>query len=126
MTLTRVLPLAVVTLFIWGVRLRNVIEDEGIASFGGVVTIGFLLLGLALAAVGWFARHHGGGRATTFAVAAAGITIVWWVVRMANITFTGDHSVGFIVVHAVLAAASIGAAVWLLGARRPPVASPVG
>lgn len=110
----RVLPLAVVTLFIWGVRLRNVIEDEGLGSFGGVVTIAFLVIGLGLLAVGLTPKLRMNLPMMTFAKAAAVFTVGWWIVRMIGILVDRSHSVGFIVVHAVLAGASIGAAVWLL------------
>lgn len=51
----------------------------------------------------------------------AGATIVYWAIRI-TIIATGDHPVGFKVVHAILAIASAAAAVWAwrsVGATAP-------
>lgn len=45
------------------------------------------------------------------------VTVVYWIVRGFQIGFA-DHSAGFIVVHSVLAAVSVGLGAWVLGSKR--------
>jgi hypothetical protein len=92
------------TLFVWGGRLRNLwlepgpLSDVSRWSLAGALT--FSILGLALVAAlisGFGAR---------VAVAALGLLSVGvWAVRGIDIAL-GDHSVGFIAVHLVLAVVS--------------------
>jgi hypothetical protein len=51
----------------------------------------------------------------------AGVTIVYWPVRVVQIAFA-DHDAAFVVVHAVLGVVSVALALWAwsgAGARRP-------
>lgn len=90
------------TLFVWGGRIRNVFTgDEGIAPL--VLAAAFVALAVAVLATR-------GRRATV--VALAGWTVVVWVVRAVDIAFLSDHDAGFVVVHVVLAAVSIGLVAW--------------
>jgi hypothetical protein len=85
--------LALWTLFVWGVRLKN--ADGSIAAIALAITF----LGLALLVL----RYRGNG---FFAVTLAGWTIVVWLVRMVDIVLFSDHSGGFKVVHAGLGVVS--------------------
>ena len=59
------------------------------------------------------------GRALTAAVTALSAwTTVVWIVRAADIAFGGGHEAAFVAVHVVLAAVSIGLAVWALTTDR--------
>jgi hypothetical protein len=95
-----VLALAAWTLAIWTGRVRNVLADGGGAA-DLVVPVGLLILAvLALVSP---------RRAWILAVATIGV----WAVRL-PLVLAHDHSIGFKVVHTVLAAVSIGVATWAL------------
>jgi hypothetical protein len=101
-----VLVLAGWTLAIWTGRVRNVVADGGEAA-DLIVPVG--LLGLAVLAL--VAPRRAWILATT--------TVAVWLVRL-PLVLVHDHSAGFKVVHSVLAAVSIGLAVWVLrSAGRP-------
>ncbi len=119
-------PLAFVawTLFVWGGRLRNLVQEPGPLADANrwslVASIAFVSLALGLAAVAVTAGRL--DRATTLlvpTVAALGaLTVAVWVPRAVDIAI-GDHDLGFIVVHVVLAVVSIVlAAVALVATRR--------
>lgn len=108
------------TLFVWGGRLRNVVRDLGdevpVGAFPVVASAVFSVLALVVLAV--FVALPLLGRPPGPATAAAGRVVVWllaaatvvvWLVRGVSIAL-GDRSVGFILVHLVLAAVSIGLA----------------
>ena len=111
--------LAAWTLFVWGGRIRNVAADlaAGIAVgwFPIVASAVFVILGIAVLvgeAVGWISARSGRPRSVgswwrSSLVALAGTSVVVWVVRGIDIAL-GDHTVGFIAVHTVLAVVSIG------------------
>lgn len=121
---TSVLPVgfALWTLFVWGGRLRNLLQEPGPLadvsrwSVAGAVT--FSAVGLAVLV---FALSGGRGillRAAVFALVA--LTFVVWAVRAVDIA-AGDHSLGFIIVHLVLAVVSVvlgGLALWAVTIRR--------
>jgi hypothetical protein len=100
------------TLFVWGGRLRNLwLDDGGLAQAGrwslagAVVFTGF---GLVIGAL-WLTERAGRGAGSILrrtVLALAGLTSVVWLVRGADIAI-GDHSIGFIAVHLVLAIVSI-------------------
>jgi len=104
------------TLFVWGTRIRNIINDDELAGFDRVwrtgLATGLTLLALAAAAA-LISRR--GVRPTVGAL--AGATVIAWVVRGVSIAFA-DHSAAFIAIHLVLAAVSIGLAVWSLSILR--------
>jgi hypothetical protein len=112
------------TLFVWGGRLRNLAADPGgLAeanrwSLGA--SIGFVALALAVGVAvlaGFGGRRP--GRVALGLLAGAGMAV--WAVRAVDIAL-GDHSVGFIAVHLVLAAVTVGLSVWAWRAtpRYPP------
>ena len=93
------------TLLVWTTRLRNIWADESLSTgeqlrstaLAGSFTVLAVVLGVAL----W-------RRATWLrpaVLALAGWTAAVWVVRAVGIA-TADHSLGFVVVHLVLAIVS--------------------
>ncbi|MGH9135506.1 MAG: hypothetical protein ACRD0G_00485 [Acidimicrobiales bacterium] len=104
--------LAVWTLLIWGVRIRN--------ADGAVGPILLSLTFVALALLVLSTR----GRSGTLAVALAGWTALVWIVRSIDIAFFSDRGAGFVLVHLALAVVSILLAAWVgrdlnARARRP-------
>ncbi len=111
--------LALWSLFVWGTRIKNAVSgDEGAGAVLLAVTF-VALAGLVLVTKG----RHG-----PFALALAGWTAAVWAVRAVDIAFLSDHGAAFVVVHLVLAAVSIGLAVWVardvLAARPTPARRP--
>jgi hypothetical protein len=101
-----VLALCGWTLAIWMGRVRNIVADGGGAA-DLIVPAGLI----ALAVLALVSPRR--------AWVLAAVTIGVWAVRL-PLVVVHDHSVGFKVVHAVLAAVSIGLAVWALrSAERP-------
>ncbi len=123
-------PVAVfcgVTLFTWGNRIWLAWtndEDSLAEKLVWSIPITFFVAAAVVVAVALVAGAD--RRSPSFVLlvrAFAGGTVAYWVVRYPIIA-TGDWSIGFKVVHAVLAVASSGAAVaaWRSVARRAPVA----
>lgn len=86
--------LALWSLFVWGVRLKN--ADGSIGAT--LLSIGFLALA---AAVLRFQRNG------FLIVTLAGLTILVWLLRIVDIVFLSDHGAGFKVVHVVLGLVSM-------------------
>jgi hypothetical protein len=105
------------TLFVWIGRIRNIVNDETLAGWSRSWRLGFSASFVALAvAVGGLTIRHllpagdgPAGRAllSRLVTVLAGYSIVVWLIRGTDITI-GNHSVGFKVVHAILAVVSIG------------------
>lgn len=96
------------TLFVWGGRLRNLAADPGgfaeasqWSLWGSVVFVTLAVISVVLLV----ARQAAFGRVVLAALVA--LTVGVWLVRAVDIAL-GDHSIGFIVVHVVLAVVSIG------------------
>lgn len=102
--------LALFTLFVWGVRIRNAVGELGPT----LLAITFVALAVAVLLTK-------AGRSATLAL--AGWTVAVWVVRLVDIALLSDHEAAFVVVHAVLALVSISLAVL---AARPLLAGPAG
>ncbi|NNE73617.1 MAG: hypothetical protein HKN26_08140 [Acidimicrobiales bacterium] len=109
--------LAVWTFVAWGPRIRNIWDDDALSVGGQLWRTAIALFFLGAAAVmvlAWLRRHPQRNRiATGFAV----WTVGYWILRMVIIV-TGDHSVGFILVHAALALVSGVLAVGVISAQR--------
>jgi hypothetical protein len=90
--------LAVLTLLVWGVRIRNAVGELGPT----LLAITFVALAVAVLLTK-------AGRSATLAL--AGWTVLVWVVRIVDIALLSDHEAAFVVVHAVLAVASVSLAV---------------
>ena len=102
------------TLFVWVGRVRNALGDpelRGSERVGPLLLATSFIVPAEVLAVVLFAsarRPRGVGPVLRYGVLAlAAWTCGVWVVRMADIAFGGDWEVGFVVVHAVLAAVSI-------------------
>lgn len=109
-----VVPLVVVTVVVWGLRLRNLVADsEGAVAWTAAAA--FLGLGIALGTLVLLVRRGlvAAPRWPAAVMVAAGVTVLWWVIRIADISVDavqGDHSVPFLIVHAILGAAFVGTA----------------
>lgn len=124
---SRRLPLAAFllwTLFVWVGRVRNALTDETLSSgdrLGPLLLSASFVVPALLLGAGWIAsRRHGAanGLVASGTIALAAWTVAVWVVRAGDIALGGDHEVGFVVVHVVLAATSIALAVMAARAAR--------
>jgi hypothetical protein len=115
-----------VTLLVWVGRIRNAVGDASLDGSGrvGPLTLSASFVVLALVAGGLLVashRRHSLGRG---AARAVGVLAVWtigvWIVRAVDIALLGDHEVGFVVVHLVLAAVSVVLAALALAVVGPP------
>lgn len=107
--------LAAWTLFVWGLRSRNLTDDTVDVGLGEIVpVVGFMIIGLGLVALIWRARGRALSGTELGIVAAVGAVISgYWLIRGVEIFFD-DHSGVFIAVHTVLALISIGLSAWTI------------
>lgn len=113
------------TLFVWIGRIRNAVSDVdlvGSQKAGPVVlAVSFLVPAIVLGAA-WIrslrTRRPLDRWAAGLLVALAIWTTGLWVVRAVDIAAFGGWSIGFVVVHTVLAVVSIGLASWAVLAQR--------
>lgn len=91
------------SVFVWGTRARNIVEDQG-SSFDLVAALALTALGVAVAVA---ARR---GRLDPVLAVAAAVTVAVWALRLPLIVLDGDHGGAFKAVHAALAVVSIGLA----------------
>lgn len=111
------LVLSVVTVLIWTTRIRNIWTDDSLTTAGQLgrtsLSLSFTLFAAGGLWLCWDARRSGTARSWTpaFVRAFAAWTTVVWGVRAVQIA-TAGHEVGFVVVHTLLAIASIALAVW--------------
>lgn len=103
------------TLVVWGNRIYNIVAKDGGDGVDLARAIAFVAVGVVVAVVA------GGPVDATPAhrvVSIAGwVSIVLWATRLVTIPL-GDYSIGFIVVHIVLAVISIALALWAMSATR--------
>lgn len=110
---TAALGLAGWTVFVWGQRITNVIADDDLAGFARtwrlVVAVGFTAAAIAGGVLVLTRRPQ----ARTVLVGLAVVGSGWWLIRGAQTLFA-DFSVGFKVVHTVLALVTVAlsALVW--------------
>jgi len=88
------------TLFVWGTRVRNIVEDQG-STFELVVALALAALGVAVAVA---ARK--GALAPVLAVAVVA-TVAVWALRLPLIVFDAEHGGAFKAVHSALAVVSV-------------------
>jgi hypothetical protein len=112
------LVLSAWTLLIWTTRIRNIWTDDSLSVPGQLWRTALALVFTAFAAVtvgAWAkARRDGASvirRTSVWIRAFALWTVGVWLVRGTQIVL-GDHSLGFVVVHSVLAVVSVALAVW--------------
>lgn len=87
------------TVFVWGTRVRNIVEDQG-STVDLLAAVALAVLGVAVAVTAWK-----GGLAPVLALAAA-VTVAVWAVRLPLLVFD-DHGIVFKAVHVALAAVSV-------------------
>jgi hypothetical protein len=104
------------TLFVWTTRIRNIWGDDAASTSSKIgstaLALSFTALALVAAIAAWRRARSALGPAV---LGLAGWTTVVWAVRMVTI-LAGDRSMGFKVVHGVLAVVSIALAVWAVRA----------
>lgn len=107
--------LAMWTLLVWGNRIYNIVAKDGGDGVDLARAIAFVAVGLAVAvaAVGPVAPKS----AHRIVSIAGWASIALWATRLVTIPL-GDYSVGFILVHIVLAAISIVLALWAMSSTR--------
>ena len=121
------LAFAAWTVLVWVGRIDNVLGDPDLSTGGRAarlaLALSFMVLGLAVAVLAVRGRPLD-RRGRVLVAVAAGWTVAVWVVRGGQIAL-GDHSVGFVVVHLVLAVVSIGLALgaWHVTRTAPQPAS---
>jgi hypothetical protein len=110
------------TWFVWGGRVRNALGDPELQGAALTRTLmlasSFVLLATALAVL--VARDRAGAPAAAARVGLTWVLAAWttgvWGVRAVAIAASGEHAAGFVAVHVVLAAVSIGLAAWAVWA----------
>ena len=95
------------TVFLWSSRLRNVVSNDELDTWGVTWRVGVVVIFVVLAALAATGR-------------AIPVLVVWtvgfWVVRGGGILLD-DHDVGFTLIHTALMVVSIGAAMWVWRTR---------
>ena len=122
--------LAIWNLFVWGGRLRNLVAEPGPVGDANrwslVGSVGFIALAVATLGAGFALQRAArgarpgpvAGLVTGLASVMAGVGIVVWSYR-AVVIAVRDYSLGFIVVHSVLAVTTIALGLAVLGSLRP-------
>ena len=110
---------AIWTLFVWGQRIVNIVTRNGGDGVDLARAIAFVVVGVAVAVVA--VRPMAPALAHRVVSVAGWASIALWATRLVTIPL-GDYSVGFIVVHLVLAAISIALAWWAMSATRSTLA----
>jgi hypothetical protein len=115
---TPALVLAGWTLFVWVTRIRNAMADDGMSGGGKAVAV---LTAVAFSALGLATLVTTLRRHPSAPVVLAGLvllSVVYWPIRIVQIMIHG-HSAGFVLVHAALAALTLGLSAWAWPGRRP-------
>ena len=111
------------TLFVWGTRARNIVNDStlngGERAFAFAATTAFVAAAIVTivgVATNW-------ERLRTFLAYAAMFIVGWWLMR-SIIILARDHSTGFRIVHLLLAVISgaLAVAAWRV---QPPESAPI-
>ncbi len=106
------------TLFAWTNRVRNVLDDESLVGWSRQwrlgVAVGFCVVALiGLGLLAWERRRAVSPLTKRFFALFALLGIGWWGVRGVSTLF-GEFSIGFKIVHSVLALVTIGLGVLVL------------
>ena len=111
--------------FVWIGRIRNALTDVelvGSEKIAPIVLAASFLVPAALLAVAWVRSLRSRRSLERWAGVLLVVLAVWttglWVVRAVDIAAFGEWSIGFVVVHTVLAVVSIGLATWAVLAQR--------
>lgn len=100
-TKRRATVLAAWTLLVWGLRSRNIVIDDDMTAGAIIPVMGFLAGVVVLVGLIWQCRTELTRRWAAAGAVVAVLGIAYWLVRSLEIAFD-DHSVAFIVVHAIL------------------------
>ncbi len=101
------------TIFVWGNRISNILDDGRGFSATRTLGLSFAVAVTALGVVVAIANLRGGKPQWPLPTLVLA-TIAVWAIRVPLIAFDADHGVGFKIVHTALAAISIalGVAAW--------------
>lgn len=113
------------TAFVWVGRIRNAVTDPALSGWDLwgplLLSLSFVVPTVWLAAELVVSAARRTGAPPRFSTGLA-VLVVWtagvWVVRAGDIVVGGDHQVGFVVVHVVLAVVSISSGALALVADR--------
>ena len=110
------------TLLVWATRIDNIWSDPDLTDGGKwartALAVSFVIAAVAVGAVAVRTWKRPPTRIDGIVLDVAAFwTVAVWAVRAVQIVL-GGHSIGFIVVHLVLAAVSIALAWWLMRAHR--------
>lgn len=89
------------TVFVWGTRISNVVDDAGSSTFDLVLAVVLTLLGVVVLATAW--RRRPAWPVPTLVVA----TVAAWALRTPPLLLDPEHGAAFKAVHAGLAVVSV-------------------
>jgi len=104
------------TLFVWGTRVSNILEDDG-SAWALTVAIAMTAGGIAVAITALSGRGVGPA-----VLGLATATVLVWLIRLPGLLLDADHGAAFKFVHAMLALVSVALALTArasVRARRP-------
>ncbi len=117
--------------FVWVGRIRNALGDAALDDGGRtgplLLALSFVVPAVVVAVLLVLAVRSGGAPAAVARLRVGVVALaVWttgvWIVRAGDIVLGGDHEVGFVVVHVVLAVVSIALATLAARSVRHPAA----
>jgi len=112
------------TWFVWGGRIRNALGDPALggSELIGTLTLAGSFVSLATVLAVLVLRDRGRPAHGAVRVVVTWTLALWttgvWVVRAVAIAGSGEHEIGFVVVHVVLAVVSVVLSAWALAAVR--------
>ena len=113
------------TVFVWGTRISNVVDDPGSSTFDLVLAVALTVLGVVVLATAW--RRRPAWPVPTLVV----VTVAAWALRTPPLLLDPEHGAAFKAVHAGLAVVSVVLAVlawrsWRSRSSSAAVAAPAG
>ncbi|MDP8987042.1 MAG: hypothetical protein M3N11_01650 [Actinomycetota bacterium] len=120
--MTAVYAFAAWTVFVWGTRISNVVDDPDSSTFDLVLAVALTSLGVVVALTAW--RRRPAWPVPTLVV----VTVAAWALRTPPLLLDPEHGAAFKTVHAGLALVSVALAVLAWRSWRsvssPPAVSP--
>ncbi len=108
-------PLALLigwTLFVWTSRTRNVVGNDQLSVWATTWRLGVVVVFVSLAGLALVGRLRGWLWLPRLVAVLVWWTVGYWLIRGTGIIID-DHETGFVIVHTVLMAVSIGLAGWV-------------
>jgi len=99
------------TLFLWASRLRLVLDNDDLDTWGTTWRVGVVVIFSVLGLIGGYGLLRRSHWATPVMAVLVWWTIAFWLVRGTGIIID-DHDLGFTVIHTILMIVSIGTALW--------------